>query len=229
MTDWMNRSWKVTELDLGRGLVPAMPHTRITLGYEDGRIGGSGGCNRYFGGVEAGDDGSLRILGVGSTRMACLEPIMAQEQAFFDLLGRVDAVAQEEGRLELLAAGTTVLVFAELSGSPEGEWRLWGYNNGRQAIVTVDVGAEITARIEDGTISGSGGCNRYRAPCVIDGEAIEIGSAVTTRMACSPSVMEQEARFFGLLAEARSFRVRDGDTLELFGGEGERLLQFNRL
>jgi heat shock protein HslJ len=69
----------------------------------------------------------------------------------------------------------------------------------------------------------------YRAPCVIDGEAIEIGSAVTTCMACSPSVMEQEARFFGLLAEARSFRVRDGDTLELFGGEGERLLQFNRL
>jgi heat shock protein HslJ len=187
------------------------------------------GCNRYFGGVEAGDDGSIRIHGLGSTMMACLEPIMAQEQAFFDLLGRVDAVRRDGGRLELLAAGSPVLVFAELSSSPEGEWRLWGYHDGRQAIVTVETGTEITARLEDGTIAGSAGCNRYRAPYAIDGETIEIGPAMTTRMACAPSVMEQEARFLELLGEARAFEVRDGDTLELLGGAGERLLRFNRL
>jgi heat shock protein HslJ len=229
MADWMERSWELTEIDLGRGLVSPVPHTRVTLGFEEGRVGGSGGCNRYFGGVEAGDDGSIRIHGLGSTMMACLEPIMAQEQAFFDLLGRVDAVRRDGGRLELLSAGSPVLVFAELSSSPEGEWRLWGYHDGRQAIVTVETGTEITARLDDGTLAGSAGCNRYRATYTIDGETIEIGPAMTTRMACAPSVMEQEARFLELLGETRAFEVRDGDTLELLGGAGERLLRFHRL
>ena len=39
------------------------------------------------------------------------------------------------------------------------------YNNGKQAVVSGLADTEVTALFgEDGTLSGSAGCNRYNAP-----------------------------------------------------------------
>jgi len=64
---------------------------------NDGKISGSGGCNRYFGGwgFLEGTKDSIRIWRTGSTKMACPEPIMTQEYRFLEELSRVSGYAIE--------------------------------------------------------------------------------------------------------------------------------------
>ena len=83
-------------------VVPAEPSIFIVFG-ADGKISGSGGCNRYFGGwgfLEGSPD-VVRIWRTGSTRMACPEPIMALEYLFLEELSRVSRyqITQTELRL----------------------------------------------------------------------------------------------------------------------------------
>jgi heat shock protein HslJ len=69
----------------------------------DGKISGSGGCNRYFGGwgILEGTKDTLRIWRTGSTKMACDGPIMAQEHGFLEELSRVSRVEIEGKELRL--------------------------------------------------------------------------------------------------------------------------------
>ena len=61
---------------------PAEPE--VTLAFEEGRIAGGSGCNRYFADVvesEGGPD-SFSIGPAGSTQMMCSEEVMAVEDLF---------------------------------------------------------------------------------------------------------------------------------------------------
>ena len=51
----------------------------------DGSINGHGGCNSFFGSLEKTESG-LSVGPLGSTRMACPEPIMSRESAFLSAL-----------------------------------------------------------------------------------------------------------------------------------------------
>ena len=70
---------------------------------SDGKISGSGGCNRYFGGwgILEGTKDTIRIWRTGSTKMACPEPIMTQEYRFLEELSRVSRYATEGKELRL--------------------------------------------------------------------------------------------------------------------------------
>ena len=67
----------------------------------DGKLAGSGGCNRFFGSYEQQGE-ALSFSPLGSTRMACPPDIMKREQAFFDMLGKVRAARREASTLVLL-------------------------------------------------------------------------------------------------------------------------------
>jgi heat shock protein HslJ len=70
---------------------------------NDGKISGSGGCNRYFGGwgFLEGTKDSIRIWRTASTKMACPVPIMNQEYRFLEELSRVSGYAIEGKELRL--------------------------------------------------------------------------------------------------------------------------------
>jgi putative lipoprotein len=75
-------SWLAEDIG-GRGVIDNA-QTTITFDGE-GRLAGSGGCNRYFGPVTI--EGSAISFGdLGATRMACVPALMDQEQKFFDAL-----------------------------------------------------------------------------------------------------------------------------------------------
>lgn len=78
--------WQVTTLG-DAAMVPDAPAT-IRFG-RDGRISGTGGCNRLMGGFDLTGEGLRLGDGVASTMMACPDPIMAQEAALFDALAKV--------------------------------------------------------------------------------------------------------------------------------------------
>lgn len=78
------------------------------LHFEDGSVGGLGGCNR-FGGKYKLDGDKLSFSPLMSTRMACRPDLMKKEQAFFDMLGKVRAAKLADGALELLDGEGKVL------------------------------------------------------------------------------------------------------------------------
>jgi len=93
---------------------------QASVSFADGRISGNGGCNG-FGGSYRFARGTLTAGPLISTKMACLGPVMLEEQAIFQLLGQPLGVrSNRDGKLVLSAGGarTMVLVRAE-RGFPE--------------------------------------------------------------------------------------------------------------
>src|SRR4029079_1188052 len=90
-------------------------------------------------------------------------------------------------------------------------------------------GGPITARFVDGTMSGQGPVNRYRALYTLSGQQLRIGSGSTTRMAGLPPSMTAEASFLRLLEAVRGYGLgSDGETLELRDDSGTPILVFDR-
>jgi putative lipoprotein len=74
----------------------------------DGSIKGSGGCNNFFGALEMTDEG-LRVGPLGSTRMACPQPVMEREVAFMQALQATSRFEIGNRRLQLLADNNQLL------------------------------------------------------------------------------------------------------------------------
>lgn len=115
----MARGWKLVSIT-GAGIdLPLTPEIEITLVFTpDGRITGSGGCNRYFSGVELGAPGELTLGPVGSTMMACPEMTMALEQQYLRALQGARRYRLAGDRLEVLFGEDGVLSF-EATALPE--------------------------------------------------------------------------------------------------------------
>ncbi|WP_252176878.1 META domain-containing protein [Endozoicomonas sp. 4G] len=91
-TEVEGKTWVLRSLD-GQ---PPVNGRRVTFELQpasdvDGKIGGRGPCNGYFGSYTMQQD-ELQFGRVGSTLMACPEPVMKQEMAFFNALQKVDTM-----------------------------------------------------------------------------------------------------------------------------------------
>jgi len=84
--------------------------TKVYLQFDsDGRIGGHGGCNRYFGGYRF--DADTLIFGmVGATRMACGEPADSFEISYLEALQNTRGAMRAGDQLALRDAGGETLV-----------------------------------------------------------------------------------------------------------------------
>lgn len=102
-------SWTLSQID---GAEPASDGRPAGVEFDQaGRLSGSTGCNRFFGGYTVA--GAALSLGqMGSTRMACPEPLMAQETTFLAILGEAATYAVDGDTLTISAADGRTLVFA---------------------------------------------------------------------------------------------------------------------
>lgn len=198
---------------------PAVVGAEATLLFADGRITGTTGCNRYTGSYTLGEDGAIDFGPLASTMMACAEPQMQQEMAFGKALEVAVRYTVSVGALILSDAnGVEVAIFVprkafELVGPT---WTAYGINNGRQAVVNNAATSRVNAVFgADGFVTGSAGCNNYRAAYTVDGNKISIQPPVSTRRLCvDDEVMEQETNFLNALPRAATYRI-DGDKLQL--------------
>ncbi|MGD8985899.1 MAG: META domain-containing protein, partial [Desulfobacteraceae bacterium] len=98
----MTRKWALRSLGVKDSQDPLLPRTAISLEFAaDGKLRGSGGCNRYFAAYEIGPGDSLKIKSIGSTRMACPQEFMDQEMRYFEALQRVSAFRVQNNLLQL--------------------------------------------------------------------------------------------------------------------------------
>ncbi len=74
----------------------------------DGNITGHGGCNRFFGSLQTLGKG-IEVGPLGSTRMACEEPVMSRESAFLDAIQRTRNFDSGKDRVRLLDENGAVL------------------------------------------------------------------------------------------------------------------------
>ena len=211
-----------------------LPNTNISADFgEDGSLGGSSGCNSYSAQYELDGD-RITIGPAATTLMACPEPIMEQESAYMSALASVASYALEDDNLVLLDdKGGTLLVFEpQEEVSLEGTaWEVISYNNGKEAVVSVIIGTEMTAEFgADGILSGFSGCNNYNASYELDEENINIGPAASTRKYCPEpeGVMEQEGQFLAALETAARYEI-ENDRLDMFTEESSWVGIFNKI
>lgn len=222
----------VTYNDGSQAMVSPLNGTRITATFDDAesQVAGSAGCNNYFGGYEV-DGNSIAIGPLASTQMFCGDPegVMEQESQYLAALQSAATFQIIANRLELISeSGELAAMFtAAEPATIEGSWQVIGYNNGREAVVSVIIGTELTADFVEGTVSGSAGCNNYTASYEVGGDQISIGPAATTRMACGEpeGIMEQENEFLAALQTAATYRI-DGDRMEMRDESGALAVSF---
>lgn len=212
-------AWVLSSLP-GRSLVEG---ATATLGFEDGRASGTDGCNRYSTAYTA-DGNKLKFDAAGAaTMMACAPEVMEQAGAFASSLGQTISHRIEAGQLQLLGPDGAVLAsFAPQSLALAGtSWRVAGYNNGRQAVVSVLADTQLSLSFAaDGRVSGSAGCNTFMGTYTVSGSSLKLGPAATTRKLCPhPGVMEQEQQFLKALESVATIR-QEGDRAELRTGDG---------
>ncbi len=75
----------------------------------DGGITGHAGCNSFFGSLQQSETG-IEVGAIGSTRMACPEPVMARESAFLSALQQAAQFEVSGERMTSLDADRTLLV-----------------------------------------------------------------------------------------------------------------------
>jgi heat shock protein HslJ len=79
----------------------------------EGRVAGHGGCNRFFGSYQITGE-RISIGPLGATRMACPEPVMDLEMAFFSALEQARGFTRDRARLVLAdEQGNTSGVFQQ--------------------------------------------------------------------------------------------------------------------
>ena len=213
-------TWRLASVAHADGQLHAVPNgVEATASFANGLVSGSGGCNRYTASYTV-DAGKLTIGLAASTMMACPEPQTAVEQPFMAALAATMAYKIEDGQLSLLdAKGQKIATFkAWQPMALQGvTWRATVYNNGRDAAVSLIDGSEITATFgSDGLLSGSAGCNHYRAAYITEGSSITIQAPAATRKACSSpeGVMRQESEYLKALTTAATYAIQ-GRQLEL--------------
>jgi heat shock protein HslJ len=70
---------------------------------------GHGGCNRFFGTYKTAD-GEIMFSSLNATRMACPQPVMDRERAFFDALEKARSVQIAGTELRIFDADGSELV-----------------------------------------------------------------------------------------------------------------------
>ena len=213
-------TWRLTQVVHADGQLHSVPDSvEATAIFASGSVSGSGGCNRYTASYTVAA-GKLTIGLAASTMMACPEPQTAVEQPFMAALAATMAYKIEDGQLSLLDAGGQKIATFKMQqpvALKSVTWRATVYNNGRGAAVSLIDGSKITAIFgTDGVLSGSAGCNHYRAAYVTEGSSITIQAPAATRRTCSrpDGVMRQESEYLNALTTAATYAIQ-GRQLEL--------------
>jgi len=115
---------------------------------------------------------------------------------------------------------------ASLAGSSWVLRNLWV--SGQEILPVQDTAVTLEVSEDGGRISGSAGCNQYRAIWTTgDAGAAVTAPALMTRKTCAANVMVQEVEFIDALLRIKTYDVTEG-ALTLYASNGEILMVLSR-
>lgn len=213
--DLAGTNWLLSSLN---GELPISGTTMFLQFGTDGTVSGSDGCNQLN--TTYTQDGSSLTFGQpgASTMMACEKPVMEQATAFTTALSDTTNFVMTENDLFLQNGDELLATFVVNSTDlTDTAWEVVNYNNGREAVVGLVSGTEISAYFGvEGDLTGNAGCNQYFTSFTAGSGSIEIGMPGTTMRFCDQpaGIMEQESEYLAALQSAATYSIR-GDLLEM--------------
>jgi heat shock protein HslJ len=198
-------SWPLATVD-GEAPPPGMS---VTLDIRaDGTLSGEA-CNAYNASYTATEAGDLSVDAIAATRKSCGDAADAFEASYLDGLQNATQWGTQDGQLFLF--GSADLVFGAGSASDATltgqEWLLTAIGG-----APIDGGLGISVSFgEDGTATGSGGCNRFTGPYTADDETLSVGPLASTRMSCGVTTDDLESTYLSALESAVGFAISGQD------------------
>ena len=210
---------------LAEGADAAPKGVAQSIRFDAGKVSGSTGCNRFTSSYTL-DGSALKIGMIATTLIGCPPPLATAEKAYLAALAKVAAWKTDADGLVLSdAAGAQLLRYT--AASITGDWEVTAFLRGN-GFSTPVAGTKLTATFAaDGTLSGSGGCNRYTAKYTADAGKLTITAPASTKKLCPEpaDVMAQEAAFLTVLPTATGYEVA-GTSLDLLRADGTRAVSF---
>jgi heat shock protein HslJ len=209
--------WTATQMNDGSKATPDDPNKYLIEFLADGRVAIQADCNRVAGTYTA--NGNQLTIVPGPTTLAACPPGSLGDE-FVKQLGNISSYLFNGENLILeikLDSGTMTFAPSAPAGLPGTSWEVISYNNGKQAVVSLLTGSEISLNFgADGQVSGNAGCNTYSGGYEVSGAALKVGPLASTMMACDKpaGVMEQEQQYLAALQNAATFEIA-GDTLTI--------------
>jgi len=200
----------------GRALVDG---SRVRLTFNGNQIGVHAGCNS-MGGTYAVDGGHLVLGQMGTTSMACEDPLMDQDawlSAFLDGAA-IDLVGDTLG---LANGGVTLALQDREVADPDRplagtRWVLDAIISG-EAVSSVPAGVTAALIFEAGRVSVEAGCNRGGGTVEVTDATLAFGPIGLTKMACEPAAMAVEQAMTAVLSGQVGYTIEAG-TLTLDAG-----------
>jgi heat shock protein HslJ len=197
------------------------PQYVVTATFDNGKLSGSSGCNRYNTTYTARGSRLRVSSNIASTLIACNQDSSNVESSYIARLPTARSFSIRGDRLTVRTATKGAdLVYRALSARAlHGDWIVTSYFR-PGAVVSVIAGTTITARFNRTTISGDAGCNSYSGPYKTDATKIRIGPVAATQRACAEaSVTQQESEYLAALDTVRTFSI-DAHGATLFRADG---------
>ncbi|TWD79436.1 heat shock protein HslJ [Kribbella amoyensis] len=187
------------------------PNTRIRLQFmDDGRLLADAGCNSMSGKVST-DDGKLAIGdGLAMTDLGCDAPRHAQDTWLSQLLQQDPAWKLEAGRLDVTAAGTTLVLADRETADPDRpldgtRWTVETLISGETASTPGAENAYLT--VNGGRVTGSTGCNDLQGVVARTGDKLTFGEIAITRRACGGQEAALEKAILATVQGEVSFTI----------------------
>ena len=122
------------------------------------------------------------------------------------------------GAIGLFAVGFLAIIGLSIASGDSFEDEAWVVSEADTGSGAVQplAGTVLTAIFDDGSLSGTSGCNSYFTSYATDGDSIGVGPIGSTMAFCNEpeGVMDQESAYLSLLEKADRYE-RDDDTLTL--------------
>ena len=221
-------AWNVVSYNNGKqAVVSLLADTTISLNFgTDGRVSGNAGCNEYTGSYTTGGS-NLYVSALATTFKLCHKPdgVMVQEQQYVTALSSASTYEIAGDTLTIRDGSGAMQVVAK-TNAPQGlagtAWDVTGYNNGKQAVVSLLNGTAITLNFgADKQVNGSSGCNNYSGGFESTTATLKVGPLAATQKACTTpeGVMVQEQQYLTALQNSATYEV-SGSTLTIRDSSG---------
>lgn len=249
--------WTLAEYtDADGAMQSPLPESEGFILLENGELGGTAGCNSFFGVYVLGtsddttsddtgdtDPNRLSFGEVGTTLMACEEPFMRQEEAVLNALRATRSYAIEGNSLTLLDADGNALVLLVADGTPASDtsapdtpaagaieeirWELREYAVDGELQPAVE-DADAFVLLSGGDVVGESGCNRFggRNVYTLDAENFSFETLEASAAGCIAP--EDMDQEAALYAGLQAARSYrvENDTLTLLDADGNPALVF---
>ncbi len=192
------------------------------------RISGSAGCNRAVGTADFAN-GTITTGPMATTMMACPGDRGASDAWLTSFFEDGPAWNLDGDTLRLSTAAATVTMLDKKVAQPDrpltGTTWVVDSTISADAITSSRAIEDSTPSIQiadDGTVTGSTGCNSFTGTAQIAGDTVTFGPLATTMRMCEPDVAEVETAVLAALDGAATVTI-DSDRMRLMNANGNGL------